>query len=135
MTGWAGDLAGNLAKGNLGIATMFSTRGSLRAQYLRATVETGITVQMAGAVPAEIRSTTKLLELCADDNFGRGKCARHIELAEKLSVSGLSNQERIDLLQVVFTDQTLLVRMSFNSVSLPDFSFRNSVLCRTRTTP
>lgn len=94
---------------------------------------------MAGAASAdgeEIRSSTQLLALCADDNFGRGKCARHIDLAEKLSVSGLSNQERINLLQVVFTDQTLLVRMSFNSDRLlPGFSFRNSVLCRTRTTP
>jgi hypothetical protein len=41
------------------------------------------------------------ITLCIDSNFGRGRTAAHIELANRLSKTGTSNEERIRLLQVV----------------------------------
>ena len=102
-------------------------------------VETGIRVQMAGLTTS---SSKRLLALCADDNFGRGKCAPHIELALKLSVVGLTNNQRINLLQVVCTCQTLtwifyllLGWIFYSDKLLPGFSFRSMGFCRIRTTP
>ena len=41
------------------------------------------------------------ITLCIDSNFGRGRTAAHIELANRLSKTGTSNEERVRLLQVV----------------------------------